>query len=76
MGKEGYPRNIPPAADGHRTPIPWQGVGGALLLVGWGLLYAVSQKSASSVGGGVGLLLLLIGWGLLIPGQPEEPSTD
>ena len=75
MGKEGYPRNTPPERDAHRTPIPWQGVGGALLLVGWLLIYPVSPMGTSSVPAGVGLLLLLIGWGLLIPWQPEEPST-
>jgi hypothetical protein len=75
MGIEVHPSNTRPEGDEHRTPIPWQGVGGALLLVGWGLIYSVSPMGTSSVGAGVGLLLLLVGWGLIIPGQPEDPST-
>jgi len=75
MGRDMHTRNTPPKEDGRGTLKPWQGVGGALLLVGWGLIYSVSPTGASPVGAGVGLLLLLVGWGLLIPGQPEEPSA-
>ena len=74
MSVEVHPRTTPPERDEHRTRTPWQGVGGALLLVGWGLIYSVSSMGSSSVGAGLGLLLLLVGWGLIIPGQPEGPS--
>lgn len=75
MGIGVHPKKTPPEGDAPRTPVPWRGVGGVLLLAGYGLIYAASPMRESSVGAGLGLLLLLVGWGLMIPGRPEDRPT-
>jgi hypothetical protein len=75
MGNEVRPRNTTPGENELSRPIRGHGVGGALILVGFGLIYSEFPKGAPAVGAGLGLLLLLVGWDLIIPAQPDDRSA-